>query len=229
MPSRAQLPNASKRRRAAAGDSAGAPAERRTALTQRGQRTRENLVQAAREVFERDGFLQARIADICTAASTSHGTFYTYFDSKEEIFTEVVDSVELDLLAVEPVPHDTGPIERIRAANRHYLETYRDNAKLLAVIQQVATFDAEVRSTRVQRHDAFARAIERRTRADQEAGLADPRVDPRYAAQALGGMVAWFADHMFTEDTRFTLDEAVEQLTILWTNALGVGADVSSA
>jgi AcrR family transcriptional regulator len=217
VPSRAQLPNASKRRRGAAqGD------EKRAALTQRGRRTRENLVQAARTVFERDGFLHARIADICRAANTSHGTFYTYFDSKEEIFTEVVDSVELDLLAVEPVPQGTDPIERIRAANRHYLETYRDNAELMAVIQQVATFDAEVRSTRVQRHEAFARAIERRTRAYQDAGLADARVDPRYAAQALGGMVAWFADHMFSGDTPFTLDEAVEQLTILWANALGV-------
>lgn len=217
MPPRAQLPNASKRRRGAQGDD-----KKRSGLTQRGRRTRENLVEAARQVFERDGFLHARIADVCSAANTSHGTFYTYFDSKEEIFKEVVDSVELDLLAVEPVPHDADPVERIRSANRHYLETYRDNAKLMAVVQQVATFDPEVRRTRAQRHDAFAGAIERRTRAYQEAGLADPRVDAHYAAQALGGMVAWFADHMFTEDTSFTLDEAVEQLTVLWANALGV-------
>ena len=236
MPRRAQLPNASKSRRGtgrtsdAASPGSGddgddARAKRGTGRTQRGRATRERLVQAARTVFEQQGFLHARIADVCSAAQTSHGSFYTYFDSKEEIFKEVVDSVELDLLAVDPVPGDTDPVERIRSANRHYLETYRDNAEIMAVIQQVATFDPEVRKTRVQRQNAFAGAIERRTRAYQEAGLADPRIDPRYAAQALGGMVAFFADHMFTQDASFTLDEAVEQLTFLWANAVGIAPD----
>jgi AcrR family transcriptional regulator len=179
-------------------------------------------VHAARTVFEEQGFLHARVADVCKAANTSHGTFYTYFDSKEAVFKEVVDSVELDLLAVDRMPEDTDPVERIRVANRHYLETYRANAKIMAVIHQVATFDADVRATRVQRQNAFAAAIERRTRAYQEAGLADPDVDPRYAAQALGGMVAFFAEDMFSQDTGFTLDEAVEQLTVLWANAVGL-------
>lgn len=218
MPARARLPNASKGRRGAAGGDK-ATATRRT---QKGQQTRERLVQAARSVFEEQGFLHARVADVCKAANTSHGTFYTYFDSKEAIFKEVVDSVELDLLAVDPVPEDTDPVERIRAANRHYLEAYRANAKIMAVIHQVATFDADVRATRVQRQNAFAAAIERRTRAYQDAGLADPDVDPRYAAQALGGMVAFFAEDMFSQDHGFNLDEAVEQLTLLWANAVGL-------
>lgn len=216
MPARARLPNASKRRRTAGEKSS------TTRRTQKGQQTRERLVQAARTVFEEQGFLHARVADVCAAANTSHGTFYTYFDSKEAVFKEVVDSVELDLLAVDPVPEDTDPVERIRSANRHYLETYRANAKIMAVIHQVATFDPEVRATRVQRQNAFATAIERRTRAYQDAGLADPDVDPRYAAQALGGMVAFFAEDMFTQGHGFSLDEAVEQLTLLWANAVGL-------
>jgi AcrR family transcriptional regulator len=218
VPTRARLPNASKARRGAgAGDKPAA-----TRRTQKGQQTRERLVQAARTVFEEQGFLHARIADVCTQARTSHGTFYTYFDSKEAIFKEVVDSVELDLLAVVPAPEDADPVERIRAANRHYLETYRANAKIMAVIHQVATFDPDVRATRSQRQNALAAAIERRTRAYQEAGLADPDVDPRYAAQALGGMVAFFAEELFAQDNGFTLDDAVEQLTILWANAVGL-------
>lgn len=214
------LPNASRGPRAAHD----VGPRRGTGRTRRGRQTRTLLLDAAREVFERDGYLHARVADICDVAGISHGSFYTYFVSKEAIFREVVDSVELDLLSPEPVPADTDPIERIRAANRHYLETYAANAEIMKVIHQVSTFDDDVLRIRLQRHQAFARAIERRTRMLQDEGLVDPDVDPAYAAQALGGMVGYLADLLFTTDhgSGFDLDTAVEQLTVLWANAIGV-------
>jgi AcrR family transcriptional regulator len=219
---RNRIPNASRGRRAAAGAGGNGSDKPGSGRTVRGRRTRGQLVTAARKVFEREGFLQARISDICEAAGVAYGTFYTYFASKEEIFTEVVDSVEVDLLTMDPAPGDADPIERIRLANRHYLEAYRKNAKLMAVIRQVSSFDPEVRETRAQRQTELAHAIEIRIRGLQEAGLADRDIDPAYAAQALGGMVALFAEHLFTEKTSFDPDTAVEQLTRLWANALGI-------
>jgi AcrR family transcriptional regulator len=152
----------------------------------------------------------------------SHGSFYTYFVSKEEVFQEVVDTVEIDLLRIDPPAEHTDPIERIRAANRHYLETYLDNSKILRVIQQVATFDPEVRQTRVQRQDAFAHAIERRIREYQKQSLSNADLDPWLAANALGGMVAFVADQLASRDEPTDLDFAVEQLTLLWANAIGL-------
>ncbi|MFC5754468.1 TetR/AcrR family transcriptional regulator [Actinomadura rugatobispora] len=217
---RAVLPNAGRGRR---GDEE-TDKRRGTGRTFRGRETRRRLIEGAKAVFERDGFLHARIADICDAAGISHGSFYTYFVSKEEIFTEIVDSVELNLLTLEPAPADADPVERIRAANEHYLLAYAADAKIMRVIHQVATIDAEVSETRLQRQDAFARAIERRIRHLQEAGHADPAVDPAYAAQALGGMVAYFAEYLFNTDNTFGFDlaGATEQLTRIWTNALGM-------
>jgi AcrR family transcriptional regulator len=198
---------------------------RGTGRTSRGRQTREQLLDAARVVFERDGFLRARVADICDEAGVSHGSFYTYFVSKEEIFRTLVDSIELDLLTVEPAPDaDHDPVARIRAANEHYLRTYAANAGIMRVIHQVATIDVEVWRTRFQRQDAFAHAIERRIRALQEEGTADPAVEPYYAAQALGGMVAYFAELLFNshEPVAADPDTAVEALTRIWINALGI-------
>src|SRR4051794_2983245 len=59
-------------------------------LTPRGRRTRSALVSAARAVFERDGFVGARVTDIAAHAGVAHGTFYTYFDSKEAVFRDVI-------------------------------------------------------------------------------------------------------------------------------------------
>jgi AcrR family transcriptional regulator len=212
--------NASRGRR---GDEGGFK-RRGTGRTSRGRQTRQQLLDAARTIFERDGFLHARIADICDLAGIAHGSFYTYFASKEEIFTEIVDSVELELLTVDPAPIDTDPLERIRAANRHYLETYGAHAKIIKVINQVATIDARVLETRLQRQAAFARAIERRIRLLQDEGQADAGVDPAYAAQALGGMVAAFADFYFNTVNSFDpeLDAVTEHLTHIWANAIGL-------
>jgi AcrR family transcriptional regulator len=215
---RAQLPNASRRRT----DVAPAVKRRGTGRTERGRQSRQQLIDAARTIFERDGFLRARIADICDEAQTAYGSFYTYFVSKEEIFHEVVDSVEIDLLRLEPFPEDAQPIERIRGANRHYLETYQRNAGILRVIMQVSTFDEAVSQTRVLRQDGFARAIERRTRIYQEQGLADPDLDPWLAANALGGMVAFIADMVVSGDSPLDVDDVVDQLTKLWANAINL-------
>ena len=56
----------------------------------------------------------------------------------------------------------------------------------------------------------------------QAEGNADARIDTRYAAIALGGMVARFAEMMFIGGQAFDLNVAVEQLTLLWANALGI-------
>src|SRR5256885_16696294 len=69
---------------------AGTAAARRSAhgerVTAKGARTREELVAAARRVFERDGYSGARVADIAAQAGVAHGSFFTYFPSQKDGF-----------------------------------------------------------------------------------------------------------------------------------------------
>jgi AcrR family transcriptional regulator len=50
--------------------------------SRKGTETRARLLDAAKQVFEEDGFLEARISDIAERANLSHGSFYHYFESK---------------------------------------------------------------------------------------------------------------------------------------------------
>jgi len=219
MVKKTRLPNASRSRDADAA-SRKPPARR----TERGRKTRDQLLAGARTVFVRDGFLHARIVDICEEAGVSYGSFYTYFTSKEEIFQELLDEIEVDLLNVSAEVPDGDAYERIRAANLHFLEQYRDNAGILAVIDQVVTFDPDARARRDAREADFSAVLERRVRADQRAGLVDARLDPSIAANALGAMVEAFAKGMYVTGRtgKKDLDTVVDQLTRLWTNALGM-------
>jgi AcrR family transcriptional regulator len=210
-------------------DSNHQPDKRRgTGRTIQGRRTRQKILDAARLVFEREGFHDARVAAICEIANLSYGSFYTYFVSKEEVFKELADAVEVELLEVSYKPLESNdPIERIRLANRHYLEVFRKHARIMDVIQQVSRFDPLVQATRTARQHAFAHVIERRIRELQEAGRVDSRIDPWVAANALGGMVASAAEQMFIVHVRSDFEVVVEQLTLLWANALGLQASTS--
>jgi AcrR family transcriptional regulator len=53
-------------------------------------RTRDLLVQAARDEIVRKGFAQATVRDIADAAGFSQGAFYSNFPGKEAILLEVV-------------------------------------------------------------------------------------------------------------------------------------------
>ena len=177
-------------------------------------------------MFERDGFLQARITDIAAEAQVSHGSFYHYFDSKESLFREIAEEVEVRLVSMDDIAHhvdaESGPVDRIRAANRSYLMAYKKEARIMRVIEEVSRYDETVRSVRAKRDDYLAARLESAISRLQSEGLADPRIDTRYAATALGGMVAKFAEMMFIGGSKFDLDGAVEQLTLLWANSLGI-------
>lgn len=199
----------------------------------KGERTRARLIEAAKKVFERDGFLEARIIDIAATANVAPGTFYHYFDSKEQIFREVARSQEERLTAPGDEPRTSeplGPVERIRRANRRYFERYRNEAALMGVIEQVSRYDAEVNAARMATMKHFVERAERAIRRLQEDGAADRRLNPSMAADALGAMVARFAELWLVQGYReYDFEDVVEQLTLLWANALGLPAETAPA
>lgn len=197
--------------------------------SRKGVQTRARLVEAAKQVFEETGFLEARVSDIAERAGLSHGSFYHYFDSKDQIFREVADQQEAHLTA-PPDPDEldadgapSSEFDRILSANRRYLSRYRENGKIMGVIEEVSRYDAHVNATRLQRQRHFTGRAEASIERLQAEGLADPDVDPEVAALALGAMVGRFAELWLVDNWGpYGFDHAVEQLTRLWANAIGL-------
>jgi len=74
----------------AANVSNGAASDGKAPRTPRGERTLRKILDAALEEFGEKGFSEGSIVGITTRASVALGTFYTYFDSKEAVFQELV-------------------------------------------------------------------------------------------------------------------------------------------
>ena len=62
-------------------------------------RRREDIVNAALEIFDRDGFEAAKMADIAAQADVAKGTLYLYFDTKADLLEGVIVSKILPALA----------------------------------------------------------------------------------------------------------------------------------
>jgi len=71
----------------------------RPAKQQRSERTRRDLLDAARETFTRHGFADASMEEIAERAGVSRGPLYHYFDSKQDLFAAVYEEVEQALAA----------------------------------------------------------------------------------------------------------------------------------
>lgn len=191
----------------------------------RGGRTRNALIAATRVVIERDGYLAARIVDIAAEAAVATGSFYTHFAGKAEAFAAVLDAVQDEMLhaGVDDAHPTDGDVRRsVEAANRAYLEAYRRNARLLAAMEQLAVIDPSFTALRQRRSRAFVERSAAAVRRLQEAGLADPGLDPDIAARALSAMVSRMAYMTFVVGDGPPLDDLVTTLTRLWANALGM-------
>ncbi|MBS1887605.1 MAG: TetR/AcrR family transcriptional regulator [Actinobacteria bacterium] len=206
--------------------SASAPdaGQRAAPRSRRGARTRATLVAAARAVFERDGYLDARISDIAKEAGVAAGSFYTYFDSKEEAFAAVMETVQEDMLH----PHvrerlgEADAATLIDAANREYLRSYKRNARLMALLEQVSQIDEEFRELRQKRAAAFIARNTKLIRELQAEGKANPDLDPRVTALALSTMVSRMGYLVFVQGERIPFERLVGTLNQIWVDALGL-------
>ncbi|HET7709958.1 MAG TPA: TetR/AcrR family transcriptional regulator [Sphingomicrobium sp.] len=111
--------------------------------TARGERTRRKILDAALHEFGEHGFSDASIVGITGRAEVALGTFYTYFDSKEEVFRAVVrDLSELVRTRVAPMLEGEGDaIDRERRALGALLELIASRKQVYRIIDEAEFVD----------------------------------------------------------------------------------------
>lgn len=113
--------------------------------TERGRKTRRNLLDAAAIEFGEKGFHDASIAGITTRAGTAAGSFYTYFTSKDEIFRALVSDMSdrVRKKAAEAVPDPMSSFETERAALTGFLQFAREHKEIYRIIDEAEFVDPD--------------------------------------------------------------------------------------
>lgn len=111
--------------------------------TARGRETLRRLLDAAAAEFGERGFHEASISGITRRAGTALGSFYTYFDSKDAIFTALVRdmSARVATTAAAAVSEGSSGLQREREALAGFLNFAREHKEIYRIIDEAEFAD----------------------------------------------------------------------------------------
>jgi AcrR family transcriptional regulator len=111
--------------------------------TARGRETLRKLLDAAAAEFGERGFHEASISGITRRAGTALGSFYTYFDSKDAIFTALVRdmSARVAIAAATTVSPGAKGLQREGEALAGFLHFAREHKEIYRIIDEAEFAD----------------------------------------------------------------------------------------
>jgi AcrR family transcriptional regulator len=111
--------------------------------TARGEATRRAILAAAERVIGAKGYNDASIGHITSEAGVAQGTFYIYFTTKEQVFSELV--LEMGRLVRHTIAEATQGVEDRLAAEKAgltaFLEFVRAHPDLYRIVQEALFVD----------------------------------------------------------------------------------------
>ncbi|BBK34455.1 TetR family transcriptional regulator [Stella humosa] len=106
------------------------------------ERTRLRLEIATAELLAEWSYGRLTVDDITARAGLAHGTFYRYYAGKHEIVLAVLQGFLGSIRGMRPsLSKVADPRVAIHAANRHYVEVYRQNIGLMRCLLTLRTDD----------------------------------------------------------------------------------------
>ena len=123
----------------------GSASDGKAPRTARGQRTLRKILDAALEEFGEKGFSEGSIVGITSRARVALGTFYTYFDSKEAVFQELVRDMSAQVRDhVAPVlSQATDTLDGEGRALESFLAFVRTHRQVYRIIDEAEFVDPE--------------------------------------------------------------------------------------
>lgn len=117
------------------------PQERDETLRARGERTRGQLLEAGAAVLPVRGYHDARVDDVVAAAGVSHGTFYRYFDNKDDLVRVLAEDASARAVALLDRADLAAPPAELRAWLRDWLHAYRDTGGVISAWPEMRASD----------------------------------------------------------------------------------------
>ncbi|MGZ9234455.1 MAG: TetR/AcrR family transcriptional regulator [Anaerolineales bacterium] len=155
--------------------------------------TREDILEAAAQVFRQKGFHGASMQDIAKAVSLQKASLYHHVSSKQEILLALLDrALEMLLERISAIRNQDVPAdEKLRQMVRAYLQILAENTDLSSVLLfEHRSLERKQHARHVPNRDKF----EALWRAVLEEGVAAKLFkcdDPALTTRAILGIMNW--------------------------------------
>ena len=194
-------------------------------VTPKGKRTRTMILNSARKVFAKHGYVGMRMSDVATRTKLSMGALYRYFENKEDLFANLIEDIHEVLLEASRTIHadfHSDPYAALMEANRGYLEHYYENRDVMRAFFEAMTVDERYRkiwwTMRSHHVERFVYSLKKYHGITEVNG-----VDATVITEAMASMVeqsayCWYAQEELYVD-HLPLDIASKVVTIIWHQA----------
>lgn len=142
-------------------------------LRPRGERTRQRLLDAGAKVLPARGYHDTRVDDIVDTAGVSHGTFYRYFENKDDFFRVLAEDAATRMLELLDVLRLDAEVDELRGWLQAWFTAYEGNGGVISTWQEMRT-NEELAAFSTQ---VAASVLTRIVHVLDQRGFGDPTVD----------------------------------------------------
>ncbi len=196
----------------------------------RGDRQRQAIVQAVRELLEERPFAQLSVSTISDRAGVARSGFYFYFDSKYAVLAQILADATHELEEMTEYFAPRGPDESPAAFAKRMVGSaaavYAHNDPVMSACNAARNTDTEIRDLLDQQVEGVIQQIIGIVKDELRAGTAHPISDD---IPALVRTLAVTTAQTLSGDTAFLgpdgdVQRGVRVLEALWLNALWGGS-----
>ena len=187
---------------------------------------REKIREAAVLVFAQNGFYNSTVADVARAADVADGTIYLYFKNKDDLLISIFEhSMEMFIGAArEEMKGGGSPRERLRKFIALHLELVQKHQDLAQVIQiELRQSSKFIKEYANEKFFEYLNIVQGIIEDGQREGLFNKSAHPSILKRAFFGAIHEIASEwVLMKRKRYTMEEAVEQLSTVFIDGLAV-------
>lgn len=103
--------------------------------------TRGQILEAAQELFQADGYLNTSLGDVANRVGIGRTTFYEYFTDKEDLLCSLVEATLPQIISdiIAAVPRDVGPAQQLSELATQMVEFVSTDAMLGRILHTDAS------------------------------------------------------------------------------------------
>lgn len=184
---------------------------------------RRRILDAAVQVFSRNGFFNSKVAHVAREAGVADGTIYLYFKNKEDLLIQVfIDTMETALAKQEAALEGiSDPVEKLQSFIHVHFDVVKETPNLAEVLtvelRQSAKF---MRGSDLRLFGQYLAVIARIIEEGQEAGVFSRLISARSGARAVFGALDELQLEWATSNPSQPVSEVCGNLVELLLNGL---------
>jgi AcrR family transcriptional regulator len=183
----------------------------------KGEKSKRKLYQAAEELFAKNGLQSTRVGDIVAKAGLTQAAFYLYFKSKEDLFRQMLQEFDRQLLQLSDAgkranlsPKDIH--QDVKSTFVHLFSLFGKNPNLTRIALQHSDDSDQVRRKIVEQ-------ISNNMLNNQRLGIVDPNIDTWVAAESIVAITEQLV-HSYVLTGKKTETVLAEQVAHIFLNGI---------